>query len=81
MGTSKEQIKRWLTEAQKSGASHVIVVCDTYDWDDYPVPVTQGELSQKLDYYRNASMQKIMEVYNLSMDLDEQLAEHRAWNL
>ena len=29
----------------------------------------------------NKNMQKIMEIYNLSMDIDKQLSEVKAWNI
>ena len=42
MAATKQDITRWLNEAPM-GTTHMAVVCDTYDWDDYPVYVAQGE--------------------------------------
>lgn len=62
--------------------THVIIVCDTYDHEDYPVYIHEGEdVNERIAYYRGASMQRIMEVYNMSMDIDEQLKQHRVWNV
>ena len=50
--------------------------------DDYPVYVGKDEdINERIDYYREASMQIIMEVYNLSMDLEKQLKEYRAYHI
>jgi len=43
MATTKEDIQRWLDYGKESGATHVIVVCDTFDWEDYPVYVSPTE--------------------------------------
>ena len=43
MGTTRERIREWIERGQEEGATHVIVVCDTFDWEDYPVMVKPGE--------------------------------------
>ena len=80
MAATRSDIERWLKGAPKT-ATHLIVVCDTYDWDDYPVYVEEGEDARaKADEYRTKSMQQVMEVYNLKMNIEAQLNEHRAFN-
>lgn len=80
MAATKEDIRGWVTDAEP-GSTHVIVVCDTYDHEDYPVDVSKDQnIFDRIDYYKNCSMQRVMEVYNLNMDIEEQLAEHRAWH-
>lgn len=81
MAATKQDIRQWLKEAPKK-ATHMAVVCDTYDWDDYPVYVEKGEdpRAKLISYEKGENMQTLMEVYNLSMDLDKQMAEHRAKN-
>lgn len=37
MAASKKDIVGWLREAQNRGAAYVIIVCDTFDHEDYPV--------------------------------------------
>lgn len=74
MSTSREEIKSWLERGQKEGATHVIVVCDTFDHEDYPVMVMPGEdAKEKYEEYNGKDMQRVMEVYNLKMDWDDQL--------
>jgi hypothetical protein len=81
MATTKQDIREWLEQGKGSGVTHVIVVCDTYDWTDYPVFVMEGEdVRTRMREYDGANMQKVMEVYNLSMDMETQLDEHRALN-
>jgi hypothetical protein len=80
--TTKDQIRRWLLRAQKeSKYSHVMIVVDQFDYEDYPVLVSSDEDIQKVfEDYNNKSMQKVMEVYSLSMDLEDQLNEYRAFH-
>ena len=77
--TTRSDIHRWLDEGKKKGATHMIVVCDTFDYDDYPKYVMPGmdihEVTGNL-----GSMQSLMEVYSYALPLDEQLAEHRAFH-
>jgi len=37
--TTKENIQQWFEEGLELGASHLLVVCDTFDHEDYPVYV------------------------------------------
>lgn len=85
MGTTKDEIRQWLKDGRENDATHVIIVCDTFDHTDYPVSVSRGtQVSDKLKEYNNPhnphNMQRVMEVYNLSMDLEKQLAERCAWH-
>lgn len=79
--TSVNEISQWFDDGVKSGATHMIVACDTYDWSDYPSYVMPGEdPKEKEEKIRERGMQKIMEVYNLSMDKEQQLRQRRAFN-
>lgn len=81
MAASREDIRDWLRRGKGKGATHMVVVCDTFDHDDYPVFVMPGEdARKKADEYNGKNMQRVMEVYNLGMDIDTQMAEHRAFN-
>lgn len=77
MGTSKEDIRRWLKSGIAQGATHCIVVCDTFDHEDYPHYVGPGENPRD---YKPGEMQRIMEVYALHLDIESQLAEFRAFH-
>lgn len=81
MATSKEEIRNWLESAREAGCyTHVIVACDTFNYEDYPVNVRRGEDPQQEAHKYMGNMQTVMEVYALHLDLEAQLAEHRAWH-
>lgn len=82
MAASYQDIKRWFEDAVKDGKySHLLVVCDTYDYDDYPVPVEKGtNPREKAEEFKMSNMQRVEECYDLSMDMDTQLEQGRAWN-
>ena len=74
MSTSKNTIRGWLAAGQRVGATHMIIVCDTFSNEDYPVYVGEGDdVYAKADKYDDKEMQKIMEVYNFSLSLDQQV--------
>lgn len=82
MRTSKQEIRTWLEEAKAAGATHMLVVDDTFDHEDYPVNVPKDkDPHEVVKKYSNMSMQKVMEVYDLSMDIEQQLSEFRAFHL
>lgn len=79
--TTKEDIRQWLNEGKEEGATHTMIVCDTFDWDDYPVHIMPGENArEKFKNYDGNNMQKVMEVYNLSKDIEQQLNEEKSFN-
>lgn len=78
---SIEEMKNWLLSAKAEGATHVLIVCDTFDYEDYSVSVMPDEdVNKKYETYNGKNMQKVMEVYNLSMDIDEQLSKIKTMN-
>lgn len=78
--TTREDIYNWLTceDRRKSHHTHMLVVVDTFDYGNYPV--FTDSVQEAVDKYHLKNMQRVMEVYDLSLDLEEQLNEHRAWN-
>jgi hypothetical protein len=79
--TTKQDIKEWLDEAKAKNATHMLVVCDTFDYEDYPVYVLSGQDVNKQILFYSKDMQKVMEVYNLNMNIDYQLNEQRSYNI
>lgn len=73
-------IVEWLHRGVDKGATHMIVACDTFDYDDYPVYVMPDEnvyeVKAKIE---SSSMQRIMEVYWLAGDLEEQVSKPRSF--
>ena len=88
MAATYEDVHEWLLRGQQNGATHVIVACDTFDMEDYPVYVQSDQQVQaEIEKVQGHEMQKVMEVYNLALPLEAQLSEwdwlrgKRAWNL
>lgn len=77
--TTRDTIRSWLVDAKRVGATHVVVVCDTFDHGDYPVNVMPGsDVRDVFEKYNGHNMQRVMEVYALHLDIETQLNEHRA---
>lgn len=73
---TKDVIRRWLEEARQAGATHVIVVSDTYDYTYFPVSVMPGEDPRK----KAEEVGDVKEVYSLLRDIEPQIAEGRAFH-
>ena len=78
--TTKDDIRRWLERGKEENATHLIVVCDTFSYEDYPVYVHRNENVHDVEEEHSKDMQIVMEVYKLSMDWDEQLNQTRSFN-
>ena len=81
MATTKNEIRRWLEDGMEKGASHVVVLCDTFDWEDFPVLVYPGEdPTERVAAYRreHGDTFKVMECYDLGINIERQLDEFRA---
>lgn len=79
--TTKHEIRLWLQEAKDAGATHMLVVCDTFDHEDYPVKVMPNEdVQKKMKEAVDIGMTRLMEVYSLRRDFEEQLNERYAWH-
>ena len=70
IGTLDMPYKKWCWKnAIIENKDYIIVVCDTFDYDDYCVSVTEEELESKYNEYKQAPMQQIMGVYQIHMFL------------
>jgi hypothetical protein len=81
MAASRNDIKRWFERGVQQNATHMIVVCDTFDHEDYPVYVNKGDDPRKeVKKQEAASMQRVMEVYKLTDNMEKQLTQDRVFN-
>ena len=81
MAATQSDIRRWLNAGRVMGATHMIVVCNLITTKDRPVYVRPGEGARAIfSRHDGQNMQKVMEVYCLSLDIESQLAEHRAFH-
>jgi hypothetical protein len=78
--TTKDEIRDWLKRSEPTD-THMLMVCDTFNYEDYPVYVHKGEsVKVKEDEFNKKSMQKVMEVYSLKQDIESQLNEYRSFH-
>lgn len=83
--TTRDTIAEWFKLGLNGGFrgdapgtySHMIVVCDEFDYSDYPHFVYAGDDPAK---YTPGSMQRVMECYDLRLPMESQLDERRAFH-
>jgi len=83
MVASRTDVDRWIATAKEEGNKFIISVCDTFDYDDYPMYAKdEKELEKKKEEVRNASMQRINEVITINEDGSVYECEHKEkwWN-
>ncbi len=69
MAANREDINRWIQTAKEKGCKYIISVCDTFDWDDYPVYCRdENDLIMLYDNYDGINMQKINELIRIDED-------------
>lgn len=82
MAATRQDISSWFDAGVAKKATHMIVVCDTYDHEDYPVYVSSNESVHKVyEAHNEVNMQRVMEVYSFSEKYtkDGQMNERRAF--
>jgi hypothetical protein len=75
--TTANDIREWFDEAKRIGSTHMIVVCDTFDHEDYPIgvyrPIVGDEQClREYDAHNGTNMQRVMEVYDLRKSWESQ---------
>jgi hypothetical protein len=78
--TTRDEISFWFKMGKERRASYMVVVCDTFDYSDYPhFCFSQQEVNEIKKNPGN--MQRIMEVYDLNADAESQLNSRRTMAL
>jgi len=81
MTASLAQLAGRFDEGICDDATHMVVVCDQFNHDDYPVYVRSHQnVCEVVAAYDGINLQKVMEVYDLRLDKAMQLAEPRAFH-
>jgi len=75
--TDTEIIHGWLLRGVAQKARYVVIACDTFDNNDYPIFAANDEECRVAQKCHN-EFKRIMEVYDLQLPIAAQLAEHRA---
>jgi hypothetical protein len=59
MQASEEEKASWVAEARRQGATRILIVCDTFSYEQYPVYCRdEAELQSKTREYNSKSMQR-----------------------
>lgn len=79
MAASRKDVDRWIQTAKDDKCKYIISVCDTWDWDDYPVYCKDlKELQKSIPRYDNTNMQRINEIIEIDGDtVTENLGTYR----
>ena len=78
--SNKEDIISMFMDGVKNKYKYMIIICDQFDYCDFPVFVHSKEMAvDKLKEFRHKSMTRVMEVYDLSQDMEKQINMRRAW--
>ena len=77
--TTKQTISKWFDDGVADRQMFMFVMCDTYDWEDYPRYARTVEDARMVYIQYPSDMQKIMEVYDLRKDKQEQLKSTTSW--
>jgi hypothetical protein len=82
MSTTIDDLKEWFKDGKRQHATHMIVVDDAFEHEDYPVYVMPGmDVNEKLKDYTDANMQRVMEVYSLKKKFEDQKTNgHFVWD-
>jgi hypothetical protein len=77
-----DDVRTWIGRGIKEGQSYLIVVCDTFDYEDYPVYAKSvKEAKEEYDAHNGKDMQKVMEIYDLTIPTEPQIQQPRAWSV
>jgi hypothetical protein len=86
--TTKQTIFDWFMEGKRDGADYMLVVCDEFSHEDYPVYVGRDHWDADyndpyaaIEHYTHKSMQRVLEVYDLHQSVEKQLALPMAWSV
>lgn len=74
--TTREDIKNWYKRGIQEGKKYMIIWCDIFDYEDYPefYDSRKGAIASRDN---PEAMQKYIESYNLSEDIDVQINRFR----
>lgn len=84
MAAAIDTIRDWFDEGVQAGAQYMLVVTDTFSYEDFPVYASgPAEVIAKYRQYVEGagSLTRVMEIYDLAKDKWAQLASVRAWAL
>jgi len=85
MTATRSDIEGWLKQGEKLGATHVVIVHDTFDHDNFPMYIMPGQEARQEFFEKYQKGRKpgeaayaADECYDLSLNIEDQLNERRA---
>ena len=67
MAATRKEVNEWIKLAKENDIEYIISVCDTFDFDDYPVYCKNTkELKRKLTNFNDVNMQRINEIIQIN---------------
>lgn len=81
MTATRKDIATWLKQAKAVHAAYLVVGLDPFDYDNFPIFCESGKECEAALRRLTESGNQCDEVYDLSLPIDEQLAEHRSMHL
>jgi hypothetical protein len=80
MSTTRRTIREWFASGKANQHDRMLIICDTFDHEDYPVYCLDSDFPMCFRKHNGVNMQRIMEVYDLHADREEQINQPRVWN-
>lgn len=66
MSEMSNNMKRWVAEAKEKGAVYVLDVCDSFDYDHYPIYImSEDKLQETVNEYNGKDMQSVYGTYKV----------------
>lgn len=82
MAATSGDIRGWFHRGVEAGKKRMIVWCDDFDYEDYPefTDMTGDDLRKYTRMENGQNMKRLMEVYDLTADIEPQMQVRRAYN-
>ena len=69
MAATRADVDRWIEQAKSKNLPFILSVCDTFDWDDYPVYCKdKNDLIMQYEAHNGTNMQRINEIIQILED-------------
>ena len=65
--TPEQELQRWIKGAEEAGATYMLVVCDTFDYDEYPTHVYPGDSLHEVQKKYKDSVEEIIAITDVEL--------------
>ena len=77
---SKKDIRLHIQTAIDNNAEYVMIACDTNEGTYYSIEATRTSFKEKYEEKSGINMHRVIEIYDLSANIEEQVKSKRAFN-